>query len=433
MKKVAPRRRLGGQVGGLMGGRNVKSILEWMDKGRSENSAIDYGLRLRLMCHVKSIDDVEKYFDSIPPDAKNHYTYGAFLNCYCTKMMTDKALAVFKKMDELKYVFNNMPFNSLMDLYIKVGTPEKVPLLVEEMKQRKIPLTNLTYYIWIQSYRHAVDLEGLEQVMHEVQEQDSVRDDWKIYSNLAAVYIEAHQSEEANTALKRMEELFDNPRSADRKAYHYLISMYAKTGNLSSVYKAWEKLVSNFEVCQNASYLTMLRALSALDDIEGLKKLLEEWEMGCLAYDERLPAVVIGAYLRHDMLEEAEQLLRDIKVKADRQIKFAHVLFMNYFLEKHQFDSALKHMEAAMAAKWKPVVEKLDPFFNHFKEEKNVDSAEDFCQKLEKVQPLDSRTYLWLLQTYAAAGQIAPNMRQRMEGSGIDITPEHEELLQKIC
>ncbi|XP_021770049.1 pentatricopeptide repeat-containing protein At1g02370, mitochondrial-like isoform X1 [Chenopodium quinoa] len=181
-------------------------ILEWMDKGRFEYSATDYALRLRLMCNVKSIKGVEKYFDSIPSDAKNQYTYGALLYCYCTKMKTDKALAIFKKMDELKYIFNDMAFNSLMELYIKVGTPEKVPLLVKEMKQRNIPLTSLTYCIWIQCYRYAVDLVGLEQVMHEVQEQDSVRDDWKIYSNLAAVYIKVGTPEKVPLLVKEMKQ-----------------------------------------------------------------------------------------------------------------------------------------------------------------------------------------------------------------------------------
>lgn len=411
-------------------------ILEWMDKGRFGYTATDYALRLTMMCEVKGIDDVEKYFDSIPPDVKNNYLYGALLTCYCTKLMTDKALALFKKMDELNYVSNALVFNSLMGLYMKVGMPEKVPLLVEEMKQRNIPLTNHTYYCWIQSYRCHADLEGVERVMHEVQEQNSVKEDWQIYSNLAAVYIEAGQPEKANIALTKMEELFDNPKNADRIAYHYLISMYASTGKLDSVYLAWQKLKSKFEVTQNRSYLTMLRALSTLDDIEGLKKNLEEWELSYIHYDDRLPSIVIGAYLKHDMLEEAKHLLKDIEDKvhkAKRKTKFAHVIFMNYFLGKHQFDSALKHMEAAMAAKWKPLAEKLDPFFKHYKEEKDVNSAEEFCRKLEEVQPLDSSSYLWLLHTYAAAGQTAPNMRQRMEESGIDISTEHEELLQKIC
>ncbi|KNA23146.1 hypothetical protein SOVF_027440 [Spinacia oleracea] len=408
-------------------------ILDWMDKGKHSYSAADYALRLNLMCKVRSIDDVEKYFDTIPLELKNDSVYGVLLNCYCTKMMKDKALALFKKMDELNYVSNCFAYNSLMSLYTKVGETEKVPLLVEEMKQRSIPLTNPIYYSWIQSYRHVFNLESVEQLVKEIQEHKTVEEDWQIYSNLAAVYIEAGESEKARDALKKTEELFDNPKNADRKAYHYLISMHASTGDSESVYLTWQKLKSKFEICQNVSYLSMLRALSTLDDIEGLKKLLEEWEMSCKIYDDRLPAVAMSAYLKHDMVEEAEHLLKHAKGKAERPIRSPHVVFMNYFLGKHQFDSALEHLEAAMAAKWKPLTEKLDPFFEHFKVEKDVDSAEELCRKLEKVRVLNSKGYLWLLQTYADAGKTAPEMRQRMEKSGVDISTEHEELLQKIC
>ncbi|XP_021768725.1 pentatricopeptide repeat-containing protein At4g01990, mitochondrial-like [Chenopodium quinoa] len=408
-------------------------ILDWMDKGRYGNAATDHALRINIMCKVKDIDEVEEYFDGISPDLKNQYVYGALLSCYCTKMMTDKALALFKKMDELNYASNDLTFSNLMSLYMKIGQPDKVPSLVEEMKQRNIRLTNHIYYIWIQSYRYHVNLEGLEQVMLEVQEQSSVNEDWQIHSNLAAVYIAAGQSENANAALKKMEELFDKPKKADRKAYHFLISMYASTGDSESVYQAWHKLKSRFSVCPNMSYLVMLRALSTLDDIEGLKKFLKEWDMSCINYDDRLPTVLIDAYLSHNMHEEAKHLLKDAEDKAEQKIRIAHVVFMNYYLEKHNFDSALKHMEAAMAANWKPLVDKLDPFFEHFKEEKDVNGAEDLCSKLEKVQAFNSRTWLLLLQVYAAAGKTAPEMRQRMEENGIDIGAEHEELLQKIC
>ncbi|KNA23147.1 hypothetical protein SOVF_027450 [Spinacia oleracea] len=408
-------------------------ILDWMNKGKFGNSDTDYALRINIIGKVKEISDVENYFDSIPSEAKNKYTYGALLSCYCTKMMTDKALALFEKMDELKYTSNDLAFSNLMSLYMKTGTPEKVTSLVEEMKKRNIPLHNHIYYIWIQSHRYLNNLEGVERVMQEVEEQNSVKEDWQIYSNLAAVYIEAGQSEKANVALKKVEELFDKPKKADRKAYHILISMYASIGDSESVYQVWQKLKSKFSVCPNMSYLIMLRALSTLDDIEGLKKLLEEWELSCISYDDRLPAVLIGAFLRNEMVEEAKKLLQKAEEMAELKVRIAHIIFLNYYLEKHQLASALKHMEAALAGKWKPLSEKLDPFFEHFKEKKDVKGAEELCRKIEEVQPLDSRTYSWLLQIYAVAGQTAPKMRQRMEESGVDISTEHEELLQKIC
>src|SRR5688572_356247 len=120
-------------------------ILDWMGKGRYGNAATDHALRINIMCKVKAIDEVVEYFDSISPDLKNQYVYGAVLSCYCTKMMTDKALALFEKIDELNYASNDLTFSNLMSLYMKIGQPDKVPSLVEEMKQRNIRLTNHIY------------------------------------------------------------------------------------------------------------------------------------------------------------------------------------------------------------------------------------------------------------------------------------------------
>ncbi|CAO2826648.1 unnamed protein product [Amaranthus hypochondriacus] len=410
---------------------HCREILEWMDKGKTKFSASEYALRLSILSKVKGIDEVEKYFDSIPPYAKNHYVYGALLSCYCAEKMTDKALALFKTMDELNYTSNCLAFNNMMSLYMKVGNPEKVFRLVEEMKEKNIPLTNHTYYTWIQCCRCPVDLERLERVKQDAEENDSVKDDWQIYSNLAGVYIEAGEYEKANTALNKVAELLDDPKKGDRDGFHYLISMYSRLGNIEAINQSWDKLKSRFKF-NNTSYLVMLRALSKLDDIERLKKCLHEWESGRKIYDDKLPTVVISAYLRHDMLEEAEHLLKDVKDKGDKMIKIAHINFLNYFLEKRKFDSALRHLDAAMEVNWKPVVEKLDPFFEHYKEQKDVDSAEELCKKLEKVQLLDSRAYSWLLQTYADAGKTALDMRERMKESGVDISTEHEALLQKI-
>ncbi|KAL2936586.1 hypothetical protein RDABS01_007099 [Bienertia sinuspersici] len=408
-------------------------ILEWMDDCKHRYSYTDYALRLNIMCNVKGIDEVVKFFDSIPPDFKNHHTYGALLNCYCTNMMTDEAFALFRKMDELNYASNALAYNNLMGLCIKVGTPEKVPSLVEEMKKRNIPLSNYTYCIWIQSYQNAADLHCVEQIVQEVEEQDSLKEDWSIYSNLVLVYTKFGQHEKAINACNKVAELLDKAKNPDRKGYHYLIRGYANLGKLECVYQTWNKLKARYEVCLNTSYLNMLQALSKLDDIEGLKKCLKEWESSFVNYDDRLPNAVIIAYLRHDMLEEAMELLEDVKANASDNVRRAHVIFMDYYLEKHQFDSALQHLEGAIAAKWKPPAKKVEPFFQHFIEEKDVDSAEEFCGKLEKVEALDSETYLWLLQTYAAAGRTAPDMRQRMKENGVSISPEHEELFQKIC
>ncbi|XP_074316018.1 pentatricopeptide repeat-containing protein At4g01990, mitochondrial-like [Silene latifolia] len=406
-------------------------ILEWMEKG-SVNFR-DHALRLNLIFNLKGIDEAESYFFALPPEAKKPFIYGTMLNCYCINKMPVKALALFRKMEEMNCVSSSLIFDNLMSLYMKVGQPEKVHPLVQEMKQRNIPLSNVSYYILLQSCGQLKDLAGLEQVMEEVERHSFLKNDWKIYSTLATAYINLGQTEKAVSTLRNLEGFLDYSYSFDRTAYHHLISLFARTGNKDSVFQAWGKLKSRFIGCHNKSYLIMLQTLSKLDDIEGLKMVLAEWESRYKSYDIRLPNVVIHAYLMHGMLEAAELLFKDtISRNVGQNLWYPHICFMDYYLERKQFDSALMHMEAAYSNGWKLCSDKLGSLFEHFVQKQDTCGAEKLCNMLKNVQALDSKSYLWLLQTYVAAGKEISGLRQRMEEDGINISFEHEELLSKI-
>ncbi|KAK5776323.1 hypothetical protein PVK06_044282 [Gossypium arboreum] len=74
--------------------------------------------------------------------------------------MKDEALALFKLMDELKLIHSDLPLNDLMQLYLKLGQPEKVPELIDELKQRNIPRSSYTYGFLLWSYAELNDMEG---------------------------------------------------------------------------------------------------------------------------------------------------------------------------------------------------------------------------------------------------------------------------------
>ncbi|KAH9626873.1 hypothetical protein KSS87_002273 [Heliosperma pusillum] len=387
-----------------------QQILDWFEKGKLDSSGRDFGLRVDILHKLKGLAEAEKFFDGIPSAFKNHYVYGSLLNCYCADLEITKAMATFKKMDEMGFASHVLAFNNILNLYVKTKQLEKVSELISEMKKKHIPLDGHTYSFWIQSYRLLGDLEGVEQVFHEAQEDNLVKDDWLIYCNVASVS--------------------DNP---SRNAFHHLISLYAGAGKLDSVIQTWNKLKSKYKVVYKESYLSLFRALSRLDDIKGIENYIREWESACNNYDDRVPAVLIGAYLKHDMLEEANLLLKDATKKSGNVLRFPHVQFMNYYFGKGQTECALKHMEAAIVSNWKPTAEKLVPCFQHFKDRKDVDGLEKFCQLLKRAEALDTKAYLWLLETCVDAEKMAPDMRERIQEDGINVTPELEELLERVC
>ncbi|OIW13001.1 hypothetical protein TanjilG_15450 [Lupinus angustifolius] len=370
--------------------QHALEIMEWMELRKVNFASDNYAVYLDLVSKTKGLDAAENYFNNLPPEEKNKYTYGALLNCYCKNLVTDKALAHFEKMDELGFV-TNLAFNNLMSLYMRLGQPEKVPLLVDDLKQRKIPMAAFTYHIWMNSYASLNDLDGVERVYEEMKRENGEEISWQTYNNLSAIYVKTKDFEKAELMLKKVEE---EVKPQQRETYHFLLSQYAATSNLAEVHRVWDSLKSILPVT-NMSYLAMLHSLRRLDDIEGITKCFKEWESKCVTYDIRLVSVVIGAYLRHNLHDEAELVFKEaIRRRNNGPFFKIREMFMLYYLKKSQLVSALSHLEAVFSdvgvEKWRPSPEVASAFLKYY-EETDVDGVEE----LSKILKSHNYDYSW--------------------------------------
>lgn len=410
-------------------------IMEWMEMRKINYSNTDHALRLDLISKVKGIAAAEHYFGDLSSSAKNRCTYGALLNCYCKEMMEEKALALSKKIDELKFA-SSLSFCNLMTMYMRMDQPEKVPPLVGEMKQRGIYLSTYTYNVWMNSCASLNDMGKVEEILEEMKNEDRNKFDWTTFLNLAAIYVKVGQLEKAELALKKVEEEIKSNKH-NRLAYHFLISLYASTSNLSEVNRIWNALKSVYPMTNNTSYLVMLQALSKLNDVEGLKRTYKEWESNFSSFDLRLVDVTIGAYLRQDMYKDAAIIFEGAIKRSKGPFFRAREMFMMYFLKFKQLDLALSHLESVISEskekEWHPSSAMTNAFLKYFEEEKDAEGAEQFARILKRFKCLDASAYHLLLKTYVAAGRSAPDMRQRLKEDDIEISSELEELLGIIC
>ncbi|KAJ7008154.1 pentatricopeptide repeat-containing protein At1g02370, mitochondrial [Populus alba] len=421
-------------------------VMEWMQKRKMNFSHVDYAVYLDLTAKTKGIAAAENYFDNLPPSVQNHVTYSTLLNCYCKELMSEKAQTLFEKMDKMKLLSTSMPFSNLMTLHMRLGQPEKVLDIVQEMKQRGVSPGTFTYNIWMQSYGCLNDFEGVQRVLDEMKMDGKENFSWTTYSNLATIYVKAGLFDKAESALGKLEEQIEcgsdcdfqkkRRHDGDREAYHFLISLYAGTSNLSEVHRVWNSLKSSFHTTTNISYLNVLQALAKLKDVEGLLKCFKEWESSCHSYDMRLANVAIRACLEHDMHEEAASIF-DEALKRTKGLFFkAREMFMVFFLKNRQPDLALEHIIAAFSEakeiEWQPDQKTVSAFLNYFEDEKDVDGAERLCKIWKQLNRLNSNAYILLLKTYIAAGRLAPEMRQRLEEDNIEINPELENLLERV-
>lgn len=205
-------------------------------------------------------------------------------------------------------------------------------------------------------------------------------------------------------------------RPRPREAYHCLISLYAKTGNLEKVYKLWNFLKSVSPVI-NDSYLIMICALKRLNDMEGLIKCFKEWESRCERYDLRLVSTVISAYLSEDMGEEAALVFKEAMKKSKGPFFKIRERFMVFFLEKRQLDGAVSHLEAALSEvvgdEWRPFPHVVRAFVKYYKEETDLDGVDELS-KILKTHNFDDS---WLQSSIAASESSPENEDSIVNGA----------------
>ena len=79
--------------------------------------------------------------------------------------MLEEATQLFQKMAELNFHTTPLNYNNMMALYVKIGPPEKVPLLFQEMKEKSIASNLYTYNQLINSYAALKDIDAVEGVL----------------------------------------------------------------------------------------------------------------------------------------------------------------------------------------------------------------------------------------------------------------------------
>ncbi|XP_047055520.1 pentatricopeptide repeat-containing protein At4g01990, mitochondrial-like [Lolium rigidum] len=407
-------------------------LMDWMVHTKGMNmSYTNHAIRLDLIYKVRGIEAAEKYFDGLPDPAKNHRTYGALLNCYCSSKKEEKATDIYRKMDELGISSSTLPINNLMSLYMKLGQHKKVASLFEEMKEKNIKPNNLTCCVLMTSYAALNKIDNVEEVQKEMEERNILG--WSAYSTLASIYLSAGLVEKAESALKKLEGLVE--ASDGRQPFDFLMSLYASVGNLSEVNRVWDVVKDTFPKVTNTSYFSMLQALLKLNDADRMKQIFEEWESNHECYDAKLTNVMTRAHLKNGMAKEAELLWEKAKEKGGNFDSKTCELFLDHYMGTGDMKSALNWVENVTKLPKKTAKldqEKIHKFSKYFEEQKDVEGADRFCRCLRILGCIDGKAYESLLRTYLAAGQTSRSLRQQIKDDKIEICYDIGKLLTRM-
>ncbi|KAF8104784.1 hypothetical protein N665_0168s0026 [Sinapis alba] len=283
-------------------------ISDWMSEHRVPDiSDGDIAIRLDLIAKVYGLREAEKFFEKIPIERRNYHLYGALLNCYASKKVFHKADELFQKMKDLGFLRGCLPYNVMLNLYIRCGKYTMLEKLLRDMEDGHVKPDIFTVNTRLHAYSLVSDVEGMEKFLISCESDPGLELDWRTYADAANAYIKAGSTEKALEMLRKSEQLL-NPQ-IKRQAYEVLMSFYGAAGKKQEVYRLWT-LYKELDRFYNTGYISVISALFKVEDIQGVEKIMGEWAAGHSLFDVRIPHLLITAYCKKGMMDKAEEVAK---------------------------------------------------------------------------------------------------------------------------
>ncbi|KAK9270248.1 hypothetical protein L1049_025825 [Liquidambar formosana] len=201
--KVSEFRRISRQLMKSQRYKHALEILTWMEaQNRFRMLATDHAAILELIIKVHGLMEAEEYFKTIHNSASQKAAFFPLLHSYVKERATEKAEAFMLKLNGLGLIVSAHPFNEMMKLYMATSQFEKVPTVILQMKQNKIPRNVLSYNLWMSACGEVSGVASAEIVFKEMVNDENVEVGWSTLSTLANVYLKAGLVDNAILALR---------------------------------------------------------------------------------------------------------------------------------------------------------------------------------------------------------------------------------------
>lgn len=360
----------------------------------------DNAIQLDLVAKVRGIPHAEGYFFTLPGMLKDRRTYGALLNAYGQAKMRKKAEETLEIMKSKGYIYDALPFNVMMTLYMNLEEHDRVYAMINEMKERNVPLDLYSYNIWITNCATVRDVREMERVVREMIADSGVNANWTTYSTLATMYIRLAEFDKARNCLKDIELRMTG---RDRTSFNYLLGLYGSIGKGDEVYRIWKQYKSTFPDLLNSGYQSMLSSLVKLGDIEGAEKIYEEWLSTTSRLDPRICNIVMRSYLRKGSVFYAKKTLDRFLEKGGTAKPLSWEILAEGFRKEKMISEVLLCMEGAASykglGKWKPKLADVADTIALCREEANEESVPVLMDLLRRTGCLEKEEYKALIGT----------------------------------
>ncbi|KAF7843005.1 pentatricopeptide repeat-containing protein [Senna tora] len=257
--------------------KHALEISEWMVSHEEyELSDSDYAVRIDLMTKVFGIDAAERYFEGLPLSVKTTETYTALLHSYAAAKFTEKAEELYQRIKDSNLSFSALMYNEMMTLYMSVGEVEKVPLIVEDLKQHKVTPDIFTYNLWISSCAATLNIDEVRRILDEMSSDAGSNESWRRYSDLANIYVSVGHLENADS--NSVVEAEKRTTQREWITYDFLVILYGGLGSKDKLDQIWRSLRMTKQKMISRNYICILSSYLILGHMKEAGEVIDQWK-----------------------------------------------------------------------------------------------------------------------------------------------------------
>ncbi|XP_061371727.1 pentatricopeptide repeat-containing protein At5g27460 isoform X3 [Gastrolobium bilobum] len=414
--------------------QHALEVLKWMEN--QKNFCIipaDHAMKMELIIKNYSLTEAKEYFMTIPDSAAKKAACLPLLRSYVRDRDSSKAETFMVELYELGLVVSPHPYNEMMKLYLATCEYRKVPLVIQQMKRNKVPCNVLSYNLWMNACGEGegYGVAAVETVFRVMQNDENVEVGWSSLATLANIYMKVGQSGKAIQVLENAEKKLS---TCNRLGYFFLITLYTSLKEKEGVLRLWEasKAVGGRISCAN--YICMLTCLVKLGEIVQAKRIFIEWESNCQKYDIRVSNVLLGAYVRNGLMEEAESLhLHTLENGGCPNYKTWEILIEG-FVKWQQMDKAIIAMKRALAmlkdCHWRPPHGLVLAIAEYLEKHGNFDYANEYITDIHNFGLASLSLYKILLRMHLSANKPPFNILKMMDEDKVQMDSETLSILE---
>ncbi|KAK8952135.1 Pentatricopeptide repeat-containing protein [Platanthera zijinensis] len=256
--------------------KHALEISEWMRSHQeSELSESDYAMLIDLITKVFGVQSAEEIFEALPPHAKSCEVYSALLHSYARAKLVEQAESLFERIKDSNLSCNILTFNEMMTLYTSVGQLNKVHIVVEELKRRKISPDLFTYNLRVSACAAVLDIDGVKKILDEMASDSNSDDPWSTYIKLTNIYIAAAHFPSSENSLVEGEKKISQ---REWITYDFLILLHAGLGNIQTVSQIWKALQLTSQKMSSRNYICVLSSYLLLGKLKEASDVIDEWK-----------------------------------------------------------------------------------------------------------------------------------------------------------